>query len=445
MRRPAVAGALAATVLLAGCSDDSPPSDATSSKFISSGATSAPTSLGSGLGSLHPTRLTVAAGASPGAARGRSLDLPAGWTAQVWADVPSARLAAWAPDGRLVVSTGQRGDLMLLTPSGGRTPQVHTLAAGLQDPQGLAFARRDGRDVLVVGEGTRITTYAYAGGRLTDRRVLVDDLPTGGHGNKAVAVHGDQVFYSVGSASNRDPADRTGSPARAIIAQVGLDGSGNHTVATGVRNGFGLDIAPDGTLVTAVNQSDDQPYPFRDATKRFGTTVRGYVNENPVDQVARITAGTDLGWPLCFPDTRGKRELTQLPYVRDAEHNADGRALDCGRIGRTMLGLPAHSAPLGLTFTRGAGLPRSVGDGAFIAAHGSWDRQPPREPYVAYAAWDERTKTLGPASAYVTGWQNADGSRWGRAVDAVPGLDHAVYVTDDQAGLIYRLTAPGAG
>jgi len=36
------------------------------------------------------------------------------------------------------------------------------------------------------------------------------------------------------------------------------------------------------------------------------------------------------------------------------------------------------------------------------------------------------------------GFQNADGSFWGRPVDAVPGPDGALYV----AGAIYRLAPP---
>jgi glucose/arabinose dehydrogenase len=41
------------------------------------------------------------------------------------------------------------------------------------------------------------------------------------------------------------------------------------------------------------------------------------------------------------------------------------------------------------------------------------------------------------------GFQEADGSRWGRPVDAVPGPDGALYVSDDTAGAIYRLMPPG--
>jgi glucose/arabinose dehydrogenase len=393
------------------------------------------------IGPLSPVPLIVAEGADAGAARGRSLNLPAGWTAQVWANVADARLAAWAPDGRLVVSTGGRGVLAILTPGvGGRAPLVATLLDGLDNPQGVAFAERDGRRVLIVGEETQLVAFDYAEGKVSNRRVILGGLPGGGHGSKAVAVAGGTVYYSLGSATNRSPSDRTSTPQRAVVAQVGLDGTGNKTVATGVRNGFGLAIAPDGTLFVAVNHADNQPYPFRDSTGQYGQTVREYVNEHPNEQVSRITPGTDLGWPYCVPDSRGRDDLTNLPYVNDPVNNPDGAALDCARIGSTMVGLPAHSAPLGLAFTHGSALPGSVKAGALITAHGSWNRQPARPPYVAYSPWDSATKTLGAATELVTGFQDGDGSRWGRSVTAVPGPDGSIYVTDDHAGLIYRLT-----
>ncbi len=51
-------------------------------------------------------------------------------------------------------------------------------------------------------------------------------------------------------------------------------------------------------------------------------------------------------------------------------------------------------------------------------------------------------KTLGTAITLVGGFQNPNGSRWGRTVDAVPGPDGALYVTDDKAGAVYRLVPP---
>ncbi|MBX3193804.1 MAG: hypothetical protein KF727_01725 [Microbacteriaceae bacterium] len=404
----------------------------------------APNSTTAAPGPLAPVELTVAAGTDGGAATGRTLNLPVGWSAEVWAAVPQARLAAWTPDGRLVVSSGRSGRLTLLTPgSPGNAPTAETLLDGQSNPQGVAFAQDGTRDVLVVGEDSQIVVWNYADGSVADRRVLVDGLPTSGHGSKAVTVTGSTVFYSLGSSGNRDPRDRDADPERAAVWQVNLDGSGNQVVASGVRNGFGLAIAPDGTLFTAVNQADNQPYPFRDDSGGYGQVVRDYVNENPIEPVTRLTPGIDLGWPLCVPDTRESADLTGLPYVPDPEFNPDDAELDCAQLPNTMVGLPAHSAPLGLAFTAGTAIEGAVGNGALITAHGSWNRQPPRPPYVAFSAWDAGTATLRAPVELVTGFQQDDGSRWGRAVTAIPGPDGSLYVTDDDAGLIYRIT-PGA-
>ena len=108
-------------------------------------------------------------------------------------------------------------------------------------------------------------------------------------------------------------------------------------------------------------------------------------------------------------------------------------------------GAPAGTcciAPLGLDFLEGSQLPVPWSRGAVVAVHGSWDRQPPQEPAVLWMAWDANAKTLLPAITLVSGFQNADGSRWGRPVDAVPGPDGSLYVSDDTAGAIYRLQPP---
>ncbi|MFJ4295693.1 PQQ-dependent sugar dehydrogenase [Curtobacterium sp. NPDC089689] len=407
------------------------------------GAGSGRAITGNSSADLHAVRLTVADGTDAGTAHGRELRIPSGWRAEVWADVPDARMAAWLPDGSMLLTTGDRGTLLRLDPrADGRAPAVDELATGLDDPQGVAGTEQDGRTVVVLGEGTRIVTWHYRNGELSDRSVLVDDLPTGGHGGKFVAVHDGVVAYDIGSASNSDGSDRQDHPDRAVIRQVRLDGSDDELLATGVRNGEGLGFAPDGTLFAAVNQADNQPYPFRDDTGQYGKRVQSYVDEHPNDQVTRIARGTELGWPFCQPDSRGKVDLLDLGYVDDPTNNPDGKSLDCSTVSPTMVGLPAHSAPIGFVFTGGSALPDAFRDGALITTHGSWNREPPRPPSVSYSAWDDSTKTLGQPHTIVEGFQDADGSRWGRSVDAVPGPDGSLYVTDDAAGLVYRLMPP---
>ncbi|WP_062204439.1 PQQ-dependent sugar dehydrogenase [Demequina salsinemoris] len=388
------------------------------------------------IGDLEPVALTVADGTDPGAAEGRALNLPHGWTAEVWADVPGARLAAWSPDGSLLVSTGDGGAVWALTPtSDGVAPDAVELLVGLNGPQGLAFTEEG--TTLVVGELNRLVAFDYAEGAVSDPVVLIDGLPTDGHGKKAVAIQGDTVYYSLGSSGNRSPADRTADPERAVVAAVGLDGTGDRVVAHGVRNGFALDTAPDGSLFVAVNQMDNLPYPYDDGAYALREVATAFVNDHPIEQLTRVTDGVDLGWPYCVPDSRAG--VTALPFVNDAELNPSGEQLDCAALPDTMVGLPAHSAPLGLTFTHDTALADVVGWGALIGAHGSWNRTPPQQPYVAFAAWDDATGTLGEAHYLVTGFQDDDGTRWGRAVMPTVGPDGAIYLTDDAAGLVYRI------
>jgi len=131
--------------------------------------------------------------------------------------------------------------------------------------------------------------------------------------------------------------------------------------------------------------------------------------------------------------------MADLPLVPDSVTNPGGTRLDCQQLLPVQVGLPAHSAPLGLTFLEGSKLPAAWTSGAVVAVHGSWDRQPQRAPQVSWLRWNASNATLTPAVTLVGGFQNPDGSFWGRPVDAVPGPDGALYITDDAANAVYRL------
>jgi glucose/arabinose dehydrogenase len=369
--------------------------------------------------------------------------------------VDGARLAAWTPDGRLLVSRPDAGDVQVLTPRAdrGAPPRITTLVRGLTLPHGLAFTG----DTLLVAESDRVDAYRYADGAVSGRRTVVDGLPDAStpelrgayaHALKSVAVGRDgAVYVSVGSTGNTSAEDRTASPERAAILRI-EDGRAT-TFARGVRNGTGLAIAPDGSVWTAVNNRDQVAYPYdRSYTggggSDLGRVLTGYVNDHPLEPVARLTQGRDLGWPYCNPDPDvdpgapgTALTYTDRGFVRDRELNADGSKLDCGRLPRVEQGLPAHSAPLGMAFVRDGVLPSPWGAGALVGVHGSWNRTPPRPPSVAFLPW--RHGTLQAARTLLAGFQAADGSRWGRPVAAVAGPDGAVYVTDDAAGAVYRM------
>jgi glucose/arabinose dehydrogenase len=387
----------------------------------------------------------------------RTALIPAGWTISLWARVPRARLAAWTPDGALLVSVPATGQVLRLTPNGSGADSS-VLLEGLEQPHGLTFAGT----TLYVAESDGVVAYDYAGGQATGPRVVVAGLPDakspelGGayaHALKSVAIGPDgSIYVSVGSTGNVSAEDRTADPPRASILRVPPGGGPAQPFAVGVRNGTGLAVAPDGSVWTAVNNRDNIGYPFDrpyagDSASSYGKVIPDYVDDHPAEAVARLTPGRDLGWPYCEPDPDVDPGVAGTgydpaapPFVRDVQTNPDGGRLDCATLAPVEQSLGAHSAPLGLSFVDG-GLPEPYAHGALIGVHGSWNRNPPRAPEVSFLPW--QGGTLGVQQTLVGGFQDPDGDRWGRPVAAVLGPDGAVYVTDDSAGAIYRLAPPG--
>jgi glucose/arabinose dehydrogenase len=419
-RRKRIGAALTGVALIAACS-----TNATNS-------TQSPAPTADAPAGLVPVTVQVDPDlAQPPFDEPRQAMVPAGWSLSVWARVPKARLAAWAPDGSLLVSIPSSGQVVRVQPNGAG-PRLSVPLDGLDQPHGLAFSG----STLYVAESDQIDAYDYADGAASNRRTVAAGLPDArspdlrgeyAHALKSVAVGPDgALYFSIGSTGNITAGDRTANPPRATIMRIPPGGGPAAPFATGVRNGTGLAIGPDGSVWTAVNNRDNIANPqTREVTP-------DYVNDHPPEALARLTAGRELGWPYCNPDGGP----ANLPFFRDVQTNADGSKLDCAKLPPVEQSLGAHAAPLGLSFTERV-LPAPYASGALVGVHGSWNRQPPRAPEVAFFPW--QNGSLGNQQTLVGGFQAEDGTRWGRPVAAVTGPDGAVYITDDYADAVYRL------
>ena len=366
-------------------------------QFVADNATTARNA-----GTLVPNGFGGSEGSAVGA---QSLNLPVGFSASVVATGLSApRFMAFDGAGNLLVAEAGAGRVDRYASSGGSIAAgsaPETLVSGLNAPSNVAFWG----GYLYVGETNAISRFAYdPSGGVGQREVVVPNLPTGGHGTRTVAFGPDGMMYvGVGSSCTIcQEADER----RAAILRYAPDGTGYERFAWGLRNPVGLAFQPlTGLLWATVNERDNQG------------------NELPPDLFTVALEGQNFGWPNCQPPNA-------TPQTSGA---------NCSGVTPPTVGLQAHGAPLGVTFYAGGQFPADYANDAFVVQHGSWNRQPPAAPKLVRIHFDGSQ----PVSAqdFATGWQLADGSRWGRPAGVAVAPDGSLIVSDDQAGVPTRIAS----
>ena len=102
----------------------------------------------------------------------------------------------------------------------------------------------------------------------------------------------------------------------------------------------------------------------------------------------------------------------------------------------------AHIAPLGLTFYNATMFPEVYRGGLFVVTHGSAPSETPQ--VFGDGIWFVSTrpgKLQKGVTPFANGWINSDKkSYWGRTVFPLVGADGALYVSDDTAGAVYRIS-----
>jgi glucose/arabinose dehydrogenase len=356
--------------------------------------------------------LGLLATALPGIAAaqgGPKLKVPPGFAIDVFADkVGSVRFMAVDPAGTLLVSEPSAGRVLALPDKNrdGKADSVQIVVTGLDQPHGLAF--RDG--ALYVAETGRVQRFAYDPATMkATQPTLVTRLPSGGgHWTRTVVFGPDGLMYvSVGSSCN---VCRESDSRRAVVLRFNVDGSGDQIFASGMRNAVGLAFHPGtGVLWATVNERD----------------WRG--DDVPPDYVTEVREGTFHGWPDCMV-VRG-RVIADTAFAKGAA---------CDKVTPPTVEIQAHSAPIGLAFYTGTQFPEDYRGSLFVAYRGSWNRTLPTGYKIVRIPFRDG-QPAGAPEDFATGWLEGS-SAWGRPVDLAVGRDGALYLSDQGAGRIYRIT-----
>ena len=328
-------------------------------------------------------------------------------------DVPLARWPLVTPAGDLLVARTRADEIVLLERDAngdGKPDAVRTLLDKLDHPHGLAL--RDGWLYFGQSNGIgRIRFDAEAGQVSGALEHIVDDFTNDGlHTTKTIGFGPDGWLYvSQGSSCN---ACIEKDERRATIMRMQPDGTQREIYATGLRNSVGLDWAPwDGALYATEN----------------GRDLLG--DDLPPDELNRVERNTFYGWP--FVHGAGIAD----PDLGAGQDAAAARAIPPAHSFR------AHNAPLGLAFLRGANLPAGYSRTALVALHGSWNRSEPDGYKVVALDWQPDGRIV--ERDFLRGFLSEDGML-GRPAGIAQGPDGAIFITDDYAGVIYRVV-PATG
>ena len=289
---------------------------------------------------------------------------------------------------------------------------------GLESPSGLAW----GGGKLYVANHNAVLQFDYALGetKLSGAPKKLMDLPAaGGHWmrNLILSPDGKALYAAVGSATNIGEQGMALEAGRAAIWQLELATGRARQFANGMRNPNGLAWNPStGELWSVVNERD-----------QLGPDL-------VPDYLTNVPIGAHYGWPWVYwKDQEDARVIAAAPdyfddYVRKPEY-----------------ALGSHVAPLGLAFaTGGQRLGDGFANGAFIARHGSWNRHPLSGYDVVFVKFDANGNPLGLPIPVLTGFLGGKGDTRGRPTWVAFDQGGALLVTDDTAGIVWRVTAPGA-
>jgi glucose/arabinose dehydrogenase len=180
--------------------------------------------------------------------------------------------------------------------------------------------------------------------------------------------------------------------------------------AMGLRNSMGLAVHSSGTIVQAENSRDS----IDQADPKLSDV------ELPHDELNVLVGGKNYGWPYCFD---AQRNAPEFPTYACKTKSTSPAIL-----------LPAHSAPLGMTYWKQPGKPEVL----VVGYHGYRDTG---HRLVSFSV-DTKGVPSGPPTELVRWAGEAD------AADEIPGpvgvsvaIDGGLLVADDRRGMVLRIQA----
>jgi len=283
--------------------------------------------------------------------------------------------------------------------------------------------------------------------RIASPDTIVTGMPDGGHSSRSLALdESGNLFVNVGSDSNACWSGQAQDPCPELDERAGIWRYGaahlsqvhdvSHRFATGIRNAVGLVWNSANHTLYATQHGRDG---LHNSYPRLYSVEKS--DDTPSEELLKVEAGGDYGWPYCYHD-RVLRRLVLAP-----EYGGDGnKAGRCADKKPPIAAFPGHWAPDGLLFYRGTQFPAKYRDGVFITFHGSWNRNGPQDGYKVVFQPFANGAPRDSSETFADGF--AGRRKYPRFADHRPvglaeGPDGSVYISDDQRGRIWKVVYTG--
>ena len=343
-----------------------------------------------------------------------SFKLPPGFSLNVFAkNLPGARVAIFDSKGNIWLSQTGEGIVSELTIQNGQWKSQKTVFSGLKHPHGLAFDPEN-PDILYIAQETEISKVNLAANPLQLQKII--DLPKGGNHFTRTLGFGPngRLYVSIGSTCN---VCHESNSQYASIYSLKKDGTDFRQLAKGLRN----------SVFFISNQKDGKIWAADMGRDLLGDDV-------PPDEINIIDSSSagilNFGWPICYGKNIHDTQFDHNTYIRNP-------CMEPFEL-PSHIDIQAHSAPLGLAFVPDdSAWPQGYQHSLMVAFHGSWNRTAPTGYKVVRFILDDK-QNLVSQEDFITGWLTESGAL-GRPVDIIFDQSGNMYLTDDKAGVIYKV------
>lgn len=337
----------------------------------------------------------------------RQLEAFADVKIQLYAQLPGAPgMMTVDPYGRLYVTMPALGAVYRFSDEDldGFADQSSLFYVGLDRPSGIAWS--GGKLYVAQPDQLLELSDSDSDGQADQLRVVADGFPDdGGHWRRAVVAGKDGSLYlSIGSRCN---ACVEKNQLRGSVLKIDPVTGKMSIFAWGLRHTVGLDFSPTDETLWGADVGRD-----------------GLGAQLPPDEINQIVADGNYGWPYCYGD-------------RIVDPQLGSKAI-CQKTQSSRFDLPARSEPLGIVFGQQLHAPTKYRSNLYVTLHGHPSgKNSTAGKLVIIPYGNDGLSDHG--KEFIRGWGVGE-QAWGTPASVVVGMDGSLYVSDDKAQVIYRVS-----